>query len=95
MFGFLFTLRFIIPYFIINFILSLLWYFKSLKYFRSRKSIDINGQSVDLHEHFSEFKRYDIEHFSFGRILFGFVFLVWIKLSLTLLCVALYCIYLK
>ncbi len=95
MFQFLLSPKFLAYWVGINFFLSLFFYLKVKKYFYCVKLVEVDGKPMDLHERYPEYRRYDVEHFNFLRIFFGFLFLFWIKYIFTIIFVASYCIYLK
>lgn len=95
MFSFLFKPLFIASYITLNFFIALFTWHVGKKFYEE-KLVEVNNekreslQSVDIHNLYPEFRRYD--KFTFMRIFLGLLFLFWIKFSL--LVVALVSLYL-
>jgi hypothetical protein len=80
MFAFIFNFYFIIPYLIFNLWFSYYVYNYSRKFYEPKIVPDNKQGSIDIHDKYPEYKRYD--QVSFLRIFFGLTFLVWIRLIL-------------
>lgn len=76
LFDSLFSTGFICSYLLFKTILSILVYSFGLKFYYDFQQNQ--PKSLNKHDKYPEFKRYD--KFSFLRILFGFIFLFWIRI---------------
>ena len=93
MLTFFFEPKFIIFYIITNFILSIYIYYKCDKFFQPY--ILKKKDPINLHENYPEFRRNEEKQINFSRIFIGLIFMVWIKLILSIFFLILYYIYLK